>query len=316
MSKLWKDIQDAEKEAHILQSQAAAEKTPKNEKRTEISNPPARNSSLARSDSPTRSRNNNDTTTTTTTTPTPAPTSNTDDKPPTPPPKNNAPPPKSSSPPRARGGDSVHIESPPKRGIWGTLVVALLSCCSPEPKTTDDEPVPIQKGTSQRLKKQSIEMDSLKNEDDQPTTSTVAPPAPVVEKPIEPPPVPEKEEPTIEEHKPSVTLAPDTITKRQSVGKRNITPPLGIPPTIEIDDNESTDDGELWRKEREIRHSLQIQAPFPPSDDTDALVVSPAAPSIPSDEEEEYDINEKRLYSKIDGEEPEVCISHHFEIDC
>src|ERR1700685_3245344 len=125
MSKLWKDIQDAEKEAHILQSQAATEKAPKNEKRTEISNPqsfPARNSSLARSDSPTRSRNNNDTTTTTT--PTPGLASNTDDKPPPPPPKNNAPP-NSSSPPRApRGGDSIHIESPPKRGIWGTLVVA------------------------------------------------------------------------------------------------------------------------------------------------------------------------------------------------
>src|SRR5277367_897580 len=296
MSKLWKDIQDAEKEAHILQSQAEAEKAPKSEKRAEISNPqsfPARNSSLGRSDSPTRSRNNNNNHTTA------VPASNTDDKPPTPPPKNNVPS-KSSSPPRARGGDSVHIESSPKRGFWGTLVIALVSCCSPAPKTTYDEPAPIQNRTSQRLKKQSIEMDSLKK----PTTSTVGPP--VVEKPVEPPPVPAKEEPVVEEHKQSVTPAPDTITKRHSVGKRNITPPLGVPPTIDIDDNESTDDGELRRKEREIRHSLQIQAPFPPSDDTDALVVSPSAPSIPSDEEEDYDINEKRLYSKIDGEEPEV----------
>ena len=151
-------------------------------------------------------------------------------------------------------------------------------------------------------------MDSLKNSDDQPSTSTVS--IPVVEKPVEkpvdPPPVPAKAEPTTEEIKPSVTLPPDSVARRHSFGTRNITPPLGIPPAVEIDDNESQDD-ELWRKEREIRHSLQIQAPFPPSDDTDALVVSPG-PSIPSDEEEDYDINEKRLYSKIDGEEPEVLI--------
>jgi hypothetical protein len=203
----------------------------------------------------------------------------------------------------------VHIDSR-KRGFWGSLVVALATCCSPTPAKTYDDPGQSQKRTSQRLKKQSIEMDSLKNGDDQPTTSTMGV-VPVVEKPVEPmeppPPVPAKEEPTSEEHKPSVTLAPDTITKRHSVGKRNITPPLGVTPAIEVDDNESQDD-ELWRKEREIRHSLQIQAPFPPADDTDALVVSPAAPSIPSDEEEDYDINEKRLYSKIDGEEPEVSI--------
>ena len=299
MSKLWRDIQEAEKEAHNLQAQAAAEKAPRNEKRAEISNPqsfPARNSSLGRSDSPNHARdvkqneNNNGTTS--------APT----DKPPTPPPKNNAP---HSPSPHARVSDSVHIDSP-KRGFWGSLVVALATCCSPTPTTTYDEPAQSQKHTSQRLKKQSIEMDSLKNEDDQPTTSTVG--VPEVEKPasVEPPPVPAKEEPVVEEFKPSVTLAPDTITKRHSVGKRNITPPLVVPPAVEIDDNESQDD-ELWRKEREIRHSLQIQAPFPPADDTDALVVSPA-PSIPSDEEEDYDINEKRLYSKIDGEEPEVCI--------
>ena len=155
-------------------------------------------------------------------------------------------------------------------------------------------------------------MDSLKNGDDQPTTSTTS--VPIVEKPvIEPPPVPTKIEPAIEEDKPAVILGPDTIAKRLSVGKRNSIPPLGVPPAVEIDDNESQDD-ELWRKEREIRHSLQIQAPFPPSDDTDALVVSPA-PSIPSDEEEDYDINEKRLYSKIDGEEPEVCLLCRVEID-
>ena len=290
MSKLWRDIQDAEKEAHILQSQAAAEKAPKNEKRTEISTPqsfPDRTSSLGRSDSPKT-------------------TSALTDKPPTPPPKNNAPKPPS---PHTREGDSVHIDSH-KRGFWGSLVVALATCCSPTPTKTYDDPVQTQKRPSQRLKKQSIEMDSLKNGDDQPTTSTMGV-VPVVEKPVEPvespPPVPAKEEPTSEEHKPSVTLAPDTITKRHSVGKRNITPPLGVTPAIEVDDNESQDD-ELWRKEREIRHSLQIQAPFPPADDTDALVVSPAAPSIPSDEEEDYDINEKRLYSKIDGEEPEVSI--------
>jgi hypothetical protein len=201
-----------------------------------------------------------------------------DDVPPTPPPKNDSP--KSAQ-------KSVPSSTTPKReGFFASLITRLVSCCIPS-KSHDDE-VRRQPFRRRRADKESIEMDTTKQDDDHPTTSTISP---GVE--VESPPVPARDTP--EDIKPSVTIAPDVITDKEST-PRIITPPLG--PLTEDDDEESgfipSEDRE---REKEIRQSMQIQAPFPPSADeqTDAVVVSPApqvslqhtSDSEESEEEEE-----------------------------
>jgi hypothetical protein len=160
-----------------------------------------------------------------------------------------------------------------------------------------------------------MEMDSLKKENNLPTLSTIG--IPSVAEESQAPPVPSKKRdttaPVLEETKPTVTIAPDVITDKETNGQpRILTPPLQ-PSNEESTDEElgtiSTDDG----RDRQLRDSLQIQAPFPPTSDevqSDALVVSPS-PQISiqnSSESEESDTEEvpRPLNINIDEPQPRV----------
>src|SRR5579859_5180774 len=200
------------------------------------------------------------------------------EKPPTPPPKN--PPSKS----RARKANvPVSKPSPPppkKKGFFEQIVDALVSCCSPsEPKKHDQ---PRTNRTEPRTKtKQMLEMDRLQKENDYPTLSTIG--IPSAHEESQAPPVPSKKRDTtssvVEDTKPSVTIAPEANLDKDTNGQpRILTPPLQ-PTSEESTDEElgtiSTDDG----RDRQLRDSLQIQAPFPPTSDevqSEAVVVSPS----------------------------------------
>jgi hypothetical protein len=136
-------------------------------------------------------------------------------------------------------------------------------------------------------------MESLKQDDDRPTTSTIG----VSPDGLDTDNLPVQNRDTLDDTKPSVTISPDAITDKEPAPKI-ATPPLA--PLNEDDDQEhitmSTDNEQ--ERERELRQSIQIQAPFPPTSDesqTDARVISPApqislqqtTESEDSDEEEE-----------------------------
>lgn len=200
------------------------------------------------------------------------------EKPPTPPPKN--PPSKS----RARKANvPVSKPSPPppkKKGIVEQFMDVLASCCSPsEPKKHDQ--TRTNRKEPRRKPKHVMEMDSLRKENDIPTLSTIG--IPSVYEESQAPPVPSKKRdataPAAEETKPSVTIAPEANLDKETNGQpRILTPPLQ-PTSEESTDEElgtiSTDDG----RDRQLRDSLQIQAPFPPTSDevpSEAVVVAPS----------------------------------------
>ena len=216
------------------------------------------------------------------------------EKPPTPPPKN----PPSKSRARKTNVPTPKPSPPPKKGLFEQIVAALASCCSPSETTKHDQPR-TNRTESRRKPKQVMEMDSLKKENNIPTLSTIG--IPSVAEESQAPPVPSKKRdttaPVSEETKPTVRIAPDVITDKETNGQpRILTPPLQ-PSSEESTDEElgtiSTDDG----RDRQLRDSLQIQAPFPPTSDevqSDALVVSPS-PQISiqnSSESEESDTEE------------------------
>jgi hypothetical protein len=232
------------------------------------------------------------------------------DIPPTPPPKNDLPKPKSSRKPNPSVANRSVSLPKKKKGFVESLLDRLLSCCTPSEAHDDDN------GTSRRQTrpgKGSVEMDSLKKESQHPTTSTIG--VPPSDEGVAPP-VPKKGESSsdqFEETKPSVTIAPDVITEKENNGQPRIVTPL-LNPVTEDDDEElatvSTDDDQ---RERELRHSLQIQAPFPPTADevqSDALLVSPTAELQNTSESEESDIEDipRPLNQIIDEPQPRVVL--------
>jgi len=229
------------------------------------------------------------------------------EKPPTPPPKN--PPAKSRA--RKPNAPTPRPAPPPKKGIFEKIVAALASCCSPSESSKHDQTRP-NRTESRRKPKQVVEMDSLTKENDHHTLSTIG--IPSMDEEAQAPPVPSKKRdttvPVVEESKPTVTIAPDVITDKETNGQpRILTPPLQ-PTSEESTDEEmgtiSTDDG----RDRQLRDSLQIQAPFPPTSDevqSEALVVSPS-PQISiqnSNESEESDTEEVPRPININIDEPQ-----------
>jgi hypothetical protein len=227
-----------------------------------------------------------------------------EDTPPTPPPKNDA----LRIAPRSMPGSSA----PKKGGFFSSFMTDLLSCCSPG-KKHDDKSGTGRQARRRRVDNESIEMEPPKQDDENRTTSTTGVPL----SDGEVPPVSIKKRDTPEETKPSVTIAPDVVTEKEST-PRIVTPPLG--PLPEDDDEEHVTmatDNERER-EKELRNSMQIQAPFPPTSDeqTDALVVSPT-PQISlqqttesEDSEEDEEPLEVIRTPIVDEPQPRVSLSH------
>jgi len=260
-----------------------------------------------------------------------------DERPPTPPPKTTLKPslkPTSAVHPRESIPQQGQVENhPPKRSAWDSFLLGLISCCTPNKKAgEDDEDDESQIGRthlSHRRRKDPIELDSIhKNNEsiDQlpsssPSTNGVHPSssssAPGDETA---PPVPSKHRdaptlpsilstggigvPSVVLEKPAVTISPDAIPEKEPA-PRVITPPLQ-PVDHDDDDidrgtNISTDDER--EREKELRHSVQLQAPFPPTADelaqSDALVVSPSPQLSTTDSEESESEEIPRPFAQI-----------------
>src|SRR5271163_4452149 len=91
-----------------------------------------------------------------------------DDRPPTPPPKNTLKPslkPTSAIDPKENVSQPGQVENhPPKRSAWDTFILGLISCCTPNKKSGDDEDDESQIGRthpSHRRIKDPIELDSI-----------------------------------------------------------------------------------------------------------------------------------------------------------
>jgi hypothetical protein len=230
------------------------------------------------------------------------------DKPPTPPPKN----PPSKSRARKANAPTTKPPPPPKKGIFERFIIALGSCCAPS-ETKKQEHARTQRTDSRRKPKQGLEMESLKKENEHPTLSTIGMSS--VDEESQAPPVPAKKRdtsaPVVEEQKPTVTIAPDVITDKETNGQpRILTPPLQ--PTSDESDDElgtiSTDDG----RDRQLRDSLQIQAPFPPTSEevqSEALLVSPSTqtsvPTSNESEDPEVEVEEVPRQMNINIDEPQ-----------
>lgn len=231
------------------------------------------------------------------------------EKPPTPPPKN----PPSKSRARRTNAPIPKPPPPPKTGIFEQLVAALVSCCSPSEPKKYDKPRP-NRTEPRRKTRQMMEMDSLKKENDNPTLSTIG--IPSVDEESQAPPVPSKKRdtaaPVVDETKPTVTITPDVVADKETNGQPRVLTPPFQPSGDESDEEHgtiSTDDG----RDRQLRDSLQIQAPFPPTSDevqSDALVVSPS-PQISiqtSSESEEPEVEEVPRPININIEEPQPSV--------
>lgn len=244
------------------------------------------------------------------------------EKPPTPPPKN----PPSKSRARKANVPTPKTSPPPKKGIFEQFITAIASCCSPSSTKKPDQTRTHR--TDSRVKpKHVVEMDSLKKESEHPTVSTIGMSS--VDEESQAPPVPAKKRdttlPVVEEPKPTVTIAPDVITDKETNGQpRILTPPLQ-PASDESDDELgtiSTDDD----RERQLRDSLQIQAPFPPTSDevqSEALLVSPSPQiSVESNSESEepeleevphpININIDEPQPRVKSQSSELTIRDHF----
>ena len=221
------------------------------------------------------------------------------EKPPTPPPKHEGM--RNTGSPQPRSELVIPLPQP-KRGFFKSFIAALASCCTPSAPEHDKKS--RNRAQSPRHVKQSVEMESLTKDEDQPTTSTfgVAPPdeeaglSSQKRDPREP----------LDEPKPSVVISEDAVTEKEPNG-RLITPPLR--PIGDDDDDHgtvSTDDG----KERELRYSLQVQSPYPTSADevhSEAVVVSPHVSVSQGTDSDESDAEEiPRQLNSIDEPQPRV----------
>lgn len=225
-----------------------------------------------------------------------------DEKPPTPPPKNHI-----ARPHRPRAEQPVPIPPPKKKkGFLNSFVRSLASCCAPSAERRDE---PTLSRRNDHIYKQSVEMDSLKKEDDRPTQSTIG--VSSTEEEPEAPPVPSKTpEPEPESPKPTVTISPDAFPEKPA--QQRIQTPILQPVTDDEESDGMTTDDERER-EKEIRRSLQLQSPFPPAPDevqSDALMVSPA-PQISlqqSTDSEESDVEDipRPINAMIDEPQPRV----------
>ena len=207
---------------------------------------------------------------------------------PPPPPKNNA---NSSSSSQPQLGESVPVKSR-RRGFLESIIIALVSCCTPGSTKHEEETKPAREQLQQQRQqepqphrpvKEQLELDILKKEDDRPTTSTGG----VPDNDLPAPPHKERT-PTPEEPKPIVTTTHDAIVEKEPTSR--LTPPVTHDEDddddrrhVHLDDDEDEDEEyttmtplEQLHAERALRQSMQIQAPFPPTEDeSDALVVSP-----------------------------------------
>lgn len=226
-----------------------------------------------------------------------------EEKPPTPPPKN---------PPRT----ARHRSSPPesgtiepvkrKKGFFKSFMLSLVTCCQPSSSKNS-----IEQPRSRRIK-QDMEMESVVQKEDHPTSSSLS------DKDSEP----SRLGPGLQQDpKPSVTIAPDVITeKKEANGQtRIVTPPL-LPLHHEDEDDEAegtiSTDEETRDRERALRESISIQAPFPPTQDelqqSEAGVASPAPQiSLSSTESEDSEVEDtipRPLNQIIDEPQPRVII--------
>lgn len=291
-------------------------KDDKNEKRGlhEPDSVPIRTSSAKRSDSPKLTRKTKQQPSTTKQ---PDLSANGDDSlpPPSPPPKidvHNAS--RLTSQPPAP--ESVPLKTH-KKGFLESVIIAVVSCCIPSLKASDElKRIRQQKQQQPRLIKELVELDNLrqKEEDERPTTSTSAIPE---EEHELPPSAPLKESGPVsilEIPKPSGIILPEDTTEEKDLIPREETPPL-----LRDNDDDYEEEDELdqfmQRRggfDRFMRESVQLQAPFPPTqDETDALVVSPT-PQISvqsgteSEESDGEEIGPRPLSAIFDEGQPKV----------
>jgi hypothetical protein len=180
-------------------------------------------------------------------------------------------------------------------GFFETIIVAIVSCCSPAATKPDEEPVRTPAKVRPPIK-EAVEMESItKKEDDRPTTSTGGIPdnelaivslktqrEPSVveeEKRVEPvraetPPPPPEKASAESESSPQVVLP--RKDSEEEIEQSYIDTEIRRRSTHEQTDYESAS------AERHLRDSVQIQAPFPSDDESDAFVVSPTPPQSPS----------------------------------
>jgi hypothetical protein len=228
-------------------------------------------------------------------------------QPPSPPPKINA---RNSSKSTIKTRRKVFVQS---------IISALVSCCTPSSKH-DDEVTKIRQQQQQRQQQprpttESVELDNLKQkqEHERPTTSISTIPEDDNELP---PSVPLKAPGPVailEEPKPSPPIALEDTAEEDPI-PREETPPL-LRDNDDDDYDEDEHDQFMQRRggfDRFMRESVQLQAPFPPTqDESDALVVSPTPQiSVQSGtESEESDAEEvvPRPFSTIfDEGQPKV----------
>jgi hypothetical protein len=243
---------------------------------------PARNSSLQKSRKSEKNNNNNNNKMEKSLNPVPQ--EQTDDKPPTPPPK----PQRRHQPPPAKTVAPVQPKKK-KMGFIERLTIALATCCQPS------------SARDSTGKRETVEMESVQKEQVSTTTS-------------------DKESDTpkrTEDNRPTVTIAPDVMTEKEANGQTRIVTPTILPSHSEYDeemDETISTDEETRERERALRESISIQAPYPPTSDelqqSEAVVVSPTPQiSLTSTESEESESEEtipRPLTQIIDEPQPRV----------
>ena len=232
----------------------------------------------------------------------------------------------STSTSQPRAAESVPLQELISKGFFGSMIIALVSCCIPSLKHNDELRRIRQQQQPRPPHRESVELDNLKQkeEDERPTTSTSAIPDDEHELP---PSVPLREPGPVailEEPKPSVTIAPEDTTDEKDPIPREETPPL-LRDNDDDDEDEDEHDHFMQRRggfDRFMRESVQLQAPFPPTqDESDALVVSPTPQiSVQSGtESEESDCEEigPRPFSTIfDEGQPKVYRTQITDLFC
>ena len=216
---------------------------------------------------------------------------NDDEKPPTPPPK-----PQRRRQPSAPKEGTVEPVKQNKAGLFARIMIALATCCQPSTAGVESRP---------RRVKEPLEMETMRK--DLPTTS----------KPNEKDSEAAKLR-VMEDTRPSVTIAPDAQTQKEPNGQARIVTPALLPVHHEDEDDEAegtiSTDEETKDRERALRESISIQAPFPPTQDelqqSEAVVVSPAPQiSLSSTESEDSETEEtipRQLNQIVDEPQPRV----------
>ena len=227
------------------------------------------------------------------------------------------------STPQPRAVESVPLKAR-KKGFIGSMIIALVSCCTPSLKRKDElRRIRQQQQQQPRPTRESVELDNLKQkeEDERPTTSTSAIPE---DEDGLPPSVPLRQPgpvAVLEEPKPSVTIAPEDTTDEIDPVPREETPPLLRDNDDDDDDDEDEHDKFMHRRggfDRYMRDSVQLQAPFPPTEEeSDALVVSPtlqisAQSGTESEESDSEEIGPRPFSTIFDEGQPKVyCTSNY-----